>query len=113
MESITIEAPNNIMEQIKKFASNFQDVKIQDDLNILIDELYLDYKKGQSLGNNLYKTRLQNSSNNKGQNSGYRIITYYLSDDNILYLIEIYSKNKQETILKNEIIKKLKSYNLI
>ena len=71
------------------------------------------YRQGQDLGNNLYKIRLKNSSNNKGKSSGYRIITYYFNDDNTLYFVEIYSKSKQENILKSEIIKRLKSYNLI
>ena len=33
METITIQAPNNIMEQIKTFALKFQEVNIQDDFD--------------------------------------------------------------------------------
>ena len=96
------------IKNLKKKNLNFSK-----DLANLILSIEKNPKQGQSLGNNLYKIRLQNSSNNKGKSVGYRVITYYLSDDNLLYLVEIYSKNKQENILKDELIKRLKSYNLI
>ena len=96
------------VKTLKKKNSN-----LKNDLNILINELHLNPKQGQSLGNNIYKIRLKNSSNNRGKSSGYRVITYYISDDNLLYLVEIYPKSKKENIIKDELIKRLKNYNLI
>ena len=53
---------------------------------------------GRSLGGGFYKIRLAIKSKHKGKSGGARIITSYLSKDNLLYLLTIYDKSDQESI---------------
>jgi hypothetical protein len=53
---------------------------------------------GISLGGGIYKIRLAIKSKNKGKSGGARIITSYLSKNNVLYLLTIYDKSDQESI---------------
>jgi hypothetical protein len=53
---------------------------------------------GISLGGGVFKIRLAIKSKNKGKSGGARIITSYLSKDNVLYLLTIYDKSDQESI---------------
>ena len=57
---------------------------------------------GISLGENIFKIRIPNSSIPTGKSGGFRIITYYKKDD-ILYLVTIYSKTQQDTILTEKL----------
>ncbi len=56
------------------------------------------------LGNDVYKIRMANSIKNIGKRGGFRVITYYLDKNNIVYLVEIYEKNTIESIALEEII---------
>jgi hypothetical protein len=53
---------------------------------------------GISIGGGIFKIRLAIKSKNKGKSGGARIITSYLSKDNVLYLLTIYDKSDQESI---------------
>ncbi len=58
---------------------------------------------GTELGNNTYKIRIKNSDNNKGKSAGYRIITYVIDEEYKIYLVTIYSKSEQESIIDIEL----------
>ncbi|MBE8189826.1 MAG: hypothetical protein HAW58_02930 [Candidatus Thioglobus sp.] len=58
-----------------------------------------------------YKIRLKNSSTNKGKSGGFRVIYYFIGENNYIYLIDIYSKSDQESIKKSHLIKILKNEN--
>jgi mRNA-degrading endonuclease RelE of RelBE toxin-antitoxin system len=60
---------------------------LKDDLLKLIQKLELDYKIGIALGSNLFKIRLLIESKKKGKSGGARIIYYFLSPKNEIYLI--------------------------
>jgi mRNA-degrading endonuclease RelE of RelBE toxin-antitoxin system len=77
---------------------------IKQDLDEIIEQLYLNPKAGTSLGNDCYKLRLKNSSNKKGKSGGYRIITYFVEKNSQLTLLTIYSKSEKSTINDDEII---------
>lgn len=64
-----------------------------------------------SLGNDKYKIRIQNKSNNKGKSAGYRVITYTKLDDVIL-LVYIYSKSDLENISSDKIDKIITNYTI-
>jgi len=72
--------------------------KIKNDLQKFINELALNPELGTNLGDNIFKIRIVNSSIPTGKSGGFRVITYYKKDD-ILYLVTIYSKTEQDTIL--------------
>lgn len=59
----------------------------------------------------IYKTRIRNSSSNKGKSWGFRII-YHLKINDTFYILALYSKNEMGNIDKKDIIQSLKSLEL-
>jgi len=68
----------------------------------LVNVLSSNPKLGINLGENIFKIRIPNSSIPIGKRGGFRVITYYKKDD-ILYLVTIYSKTEQDTILTDRL----------
>lgn len=64
----------------------------------LVTELEENPTLGTPLGDNAFKIRLAISSKNKGKSGGARVITYFISADNELYLLSIYDKSEQADI---------------
>ena len=89
-------------KDIKKLKKKFP--KIKTDLIDLIKKLSVDPELGTPLGENIFKVRIPNSSVPTGKSGGFRIITYYKTDD-VLYLVTIYSKTEQDTILTEKLRK--------
>ena len=86
---------------------------LKDDLLILIDKLETDYQIGIALGNNLFKIRLAIESKNKGKSGGARVIYFFLSEENEIYLIHIFDKSESENIPKNILQDLLKKADLL
>ena len=76
----------------KKYAS------LDEDMKELIEELQENPTFGKSLGNNAFKIRLAISSKNKGKSGGARIITYFVTEENEVFLLSIYDKSEQENV---------------
>ena len=76
----------------KKYAS------LDEDMKELIEELQENPTLGKSLGNNAFKIRLAISSKNKGKSGGARIITYFVTEENEVFLLSIYDKSEQESV---------------
>ena len=55
------------------------------------------------LGKDCYKIRLQNSDNNKGKSSGYRVIYLIIEENSNIILLSIYSKADFENISEEKI----------
>jgi len=72
-------------------------------LEFLRSELHQDAKSGTELGNNCYKIRIPNSSIPTGKSGGFRIITYYTIESDVIRLLLIYSKRDRENITDKEI----------
>ena len=83
--------------------------KFPQDLKTLNKTLLENPKAGIELSSKLYKMRLENSSSNVGKSGGFRVIYYYLDEEENLYLLKIYSKNEIENIKEEILIKLLKS----
>ena len=92
-------------KDVKKLKRKFP--KIKKDLVKFINELSLNPELGTNLGDNIYKVRISNSSIPTGKSGGFRIITYYRKGDT-LFLITIYSKTEQDTILTEKLRKIIK-----
>jgi len=97
-----IETIPRFEKDVKKLKKKFP--KIKNDLVDFIDKLSSNPKLGIDLGENIFKVRVPNSSIPTGKSGGFRIITYY-KKDTILYLVTIYSKTKQDTILTEKLKK--------
>lgn len=81
----------------KKFPS------LESDIRELIQQLKLKPELGTALGGNAFKIRWQVKSKGKGKSGGVRIITYYLTDEGVLYLLTIYDKSEQESLQPKQI----------
>ena len=96
--------------QLKKLAKKYKKIKI--DLQQVIKELKENPKIGIALQHNCYKIRVANSSVPIGKSGGFRIIYYFLDENNNIYLMSIYSKTQKESISENEIVEILKTNGL-
>ena len=95
----SIEFKKNIKKLEKKYRS------IEEDLEPLIQQLESGETPGDRISGNkypVYKVRVKNSDNKKGQSSGYRVIYYTITTDAIL-LTTIYSKSERANISNREI----------
>ncbi len=89
-------------KDVKKLRKHFP--RIKSDLVTLIARLSDDPLLGTHLGENIFKIRIPNSSIPTGKRGGFRVITYYKTDDT-LYLVTIYSKTEQDNILTEQLRK--------
>ena len=83
--------------------------QIPKDLKNLKKSLEDNPRLGISLGNSCYKLRWENSSVPTGKSGGFRVIYYYIDDDNYLYLMAMYSKSELENISDDKILEILKN----
>lgn len=95
-----IEPSPRFIKDAKNLAKKYK--KLFLDLEFLQKTLLDHPDSGTPLGNNIFKIRLPNSSIPTGKSGGFRVITYYFSDD-IIYLLTIYSKSYRESISSREI----------
>ncbi|MBU1822971.1 MAG: type II toxin-antitoxin system RelE/ParE family toxin [Bacteroidetes bacterium] len=90
--------------QYKRLAKKYS--SLDSDMQNLIVKLQELPTTGKSLGKNVHKVRLAISSKKRGKSGGARVITYFISEDNELYLLSIYDKSEQASV-SDEMIKEL------
>ena len=95
-------------KDVKKLSKKFKFIK--KDLSKLIGELKEQPTQGTSLGYGVYKIRLANSSIPTGKSGGFRVITYFIDEEENLYLLSIYSKTEKDTISDDELKEVLKLF---
>ena len=95
------------LESFKKDAKKLykKNKKLPLDLKTLNKILNENPKTGIELSSNLYKLRLENSSSNTGKRGGFRVIYYYIDENENLYLLKIYSKTEIPNIKEEILIK--------
>lgn len=108
--SYNIHPTPEFKRQFKKLYKKYPSLK--SDLKGLIRILKQSPKSGIHLGHNIYKHRLAIESKGKGKSGGARIITLLVTNDNEIYLTNIYDKGELENISKNQILDKLKKVGL-
>ena len=102
------------IEYLRHFEKSFKKIfkkykhTAKNDLTKFLEEIKENPKKGINLGDNLYKIRVANSSKNQGKSSGYRVITYYIDESKIVFLVDIYDKSSVSSVAKEELIKIVK-----
>ena len=97
--------------KLKKLAKKYNKIKL--DLQNLTKILSSNPKSGISLQYNCYKIRVANSSIPTGKSGGFRIIYYFIDNNNKIFLMTIYSKTQKENLSENELLELLKSNGLI
>jgi mRNA-degrading endonuclease RelE of RelBE toxin-antitoxin system len=98
------------VKQVKKLAKSYK--QISNDLESLKQQLLLNPKSGIELGSKCFKVRLANSSIPTGKSGGFRVVTYYFDENNIIRLLLIYSKTEKENISDRELNEILKNNGL-
>ena len=104
------------MANVRTFSSFDRKVKrllkkhssLIDDIINLGEVLSQNPTHGESLGAGLYKVRMASESKGKGKSGGFRIITYFVDEsknDQTVYLVTIYDKSEQSTIVKKDLLK--------
>jgi hypothetical protein len=106
MNELMITFTPDFKRDYKRLAKKY--VSLDSDMKELVEELKENPTLGTPLGNNAFKIRLAISSKNKGKSGGARIITYFISDENELYLLSIYDKSDQSNISDKSIITLIK-----
>ena len=109
--NLTITSLDNFNKDIKKIFKKYK--QIATDLKELQSTLHENPKAGVELGNNCYKIRLANSSIPTGKSAGFRVIYYYLDEQNNIYLMSIYSKTELENISDEKLLQILNSNGLV
>lgn len=102
-----IEYGNTFLKEAKQLSKKFKLLKA--DLQHAIDEIETKNDVGISLGYNLFKKRVRNSSIPTGKSGGFRIIIYQQLQ-NTTVLISIYSKTEKESVSDQELIDILNTY---
>jgi hypothetical protein len=82
---------------MKKYSS------LKEEIRILAEELERNPTCGTPLGHQCYKIRLAIASKSKGKAGGARVITYFVSDESIVFLLSIYDKSEKVTITDGEL----------
>jgi len=65
---------------------------------------------GISLGAGLYKIRLASSDMKKGKRSGFRVVYFVFLSNDLIVLLDIYTKNVRETVSLPEVRRFLEEY---
>jgi hypothetical protein len=86
---------------MKKYAS------LKEEIRGLVEELERNPTCGTPLGHQCYKIRLAIASKGKGKAGGARVITYFVSDESIVFLLSIYDKSEKTTMTDSELTKLL------
>jgi mRNA-degrading endonuclease RelE of RelBE toxin-antitoxin system len=88
---------------VKKYPS------LKEEIRLLIEKLEKNPTCGTPLGHQCYKVRLAIASKRKGKAGGARVITYFLSNESVVYLLSIYDNSEQITITDDELTELLAS----
>ncbi len=98
-----VELSKNFEKKFKKLRK--KNKNLLNDIKSLIETLQKEPTTGIFLGKNIYKIRIANSSKNIGKRGGFRVITYYIDENDIVYLVEIYEKSNIENIPLEQLVK--------
>lgn len=76
---------------------------IDDDIALLVQELYLNPRLGTPLGRDCYKIRFQISSKNRGKSGGGRVVTCVKIVRDTVYLLTIFDKSEKSALDETEL----------
>lgn len=101
----------NFKKSVKRLSKKYK--KFVDDYENLLDMLESGNHNATYLGDEFYKIRLNNSSIPQGKNSGFRVVYFFKTQNNEIYLLDIYSKNDIDTISKTKLAELVKIYGVL
>ena len=92
--------------KVKKLSKKYKKIKF--DLQNLKEELITNPKAGILLQHNCYKIRVANSSIPTGKSGGFRVVYYFVDENDRVYLMSIYSKTQKENLSESELLELLR-----
>ncbi len=98
------------IKQVKRLAKTYR--QIANDLESLKKQLVKNPKIGTELGGKCFKIRVANSSIPTGKSGGFRVVTYFIDNNDTIRLLLIYSKTEKENISDKELEEVLKNNDL-
>ncbi|MFH1321531.1 MAG: type II toxin-antitoxin system RelE/ParE family toxin [Bacteroidota bacterium] len=101
MQEYHIEQTAFFAKQVKKLTKRYP--KIGKDIDHFLDGIQNIDHLGIALGDNLYKTRIRNSSAQKGKSGGFRLFTLVNYNTKQIVLVYIYSKSDLGNITEQEL----------
>ncbi len=90
------------LKSFKRLGKKYK--KLIYDYEKLVDVLESGEHNAVEVAENIYKIRLQNSANAKGKSSGFRVVYFLKTEDDVIYLLDIFSKNELDNIKKDKLI---------
>jgi len=84
-------------------------ISLKRDFETVVDDLKVNPRSGESIGNNCYKIRMSISSKNKGKSGGARVITYVRFVDEEIHLLAIYDKSELSNIAEDQLLIRIRS----
>ena len=108
--SLKIVSLAQFTKDVKKLHKKYR--RIAEDLKALEQELLSNPKSGIELGHHCYKIRLKNSSIPTGKSGGFRVVYYYVDDNNNVYLMTMYAKSDLESVSNERLIEILNAHGL-
>ena|SRR5699024_6096243 len=99
--------PQTFEKEYNKLKRRFPN--IDNDFEELLDEIEIQGSLGDPWqgiikdGNKVFKKRMKNTSARKSKRGGFRVVEYLVTEDNTVYLLDIYSKSDKEDISKQRI----------
>ncbi len=104
--AIEIQTLARFDREFKRLAKKYR--SLPDELLALAETITENPRLGTNLGAGLFKIRLGSESKGGGKSGGFRVITYYIEqqqETEIVYLVTIYDKSEEENITKQELLK--------
>ena len=98
---------DNFLKEAKQLSKKYKLLK--DNLKEVVNEMQDTRDFGVSLGFNLFKKRVKNSSIPTGKSGGFRIIIFEQLENKII-LISIFSKTDKDNLSDEELSSVLKKY---
>jgi len=88
-------------KELKKLSKKYP--TIRNDFLDLINVLSENPNYGTSIGNHCYKIRLAIKDKGKGKRGGARVISYFFTQNNMVYLLTIYDKSQKSDVKPGEL----------
>lgn len=104
--SFKIEVTSYFRKQSKRLQKKYPSLK--SDIGQLIASLEENPEQGVSIGNHCFKIRLAVASKGKGKSGGARVITHIQVLQSKVYMLSIYDKAEQKTLMDKELQSLLK-----
>lgn len=108
--SYSIIPTHRFEKELKRLLKKFPSLK--QEFGHLLSEILRNPNSGTFIGNNCFKIRLGIGSKGKGKRGGARVITYFYSEGEMVYLLTIYDKSEKADLTHRELKEMIESLDL-